>query len=1102
MTDALVDPDVQVSAVDLPPAQPPSDPTDPAPAPAFPILMRFDFERFAAFAYDRDIRLGVDWFRAHRVQHVSETPDGIRAWIGLGVGDQAAAGVLEVFAPPDRETEPVAVRLERGEDWDTDRLEPFVIAAVLAYQKRFAVPPELLEDVAARHRTLRAERGVQEVKVVPPEGAEGQPWGVWQAWSVGSRRPSPWASYRVELRSLDLRLNGCTCPDYRLSGLGMCKHIVAVLHHLREKRPPAQPDMRIHLAPRPREDGGCEWVVLARASQAQALAPVLPNAWRVPMDTFPVEDRVEGGHESWVTLEEGRVAWQLPTDDPETVLAVLRRLRADGRLHQAADMDGELDRLINAQRMENRERQQAQRWRQGGEVVPGLRREPYPYQVEGIGFLLRRGRALLADEMGLGKTLQAIGAALWMHQQRQVDRILVVCPASLVGQWQREIEEATGHPAWPYRSRSGLERRLLSEGPLWVIASYEKVREKFDVFQDLLRPQLIIFDEAQMLKNLTSRRAQFLAALHAPHVFVLTGTPIENRLLELYALMQLVDPRILGPLWRFKTEYCVLNAAEVPLAYRNLGHLRARIEPWLLRRRRADVLTQLPPRMDEVLWVEMTSRQRNHHDETVAKVARLAARAAVQKPTPGESLILMSLLEKLRQICNGAFLAERSAEPVPRTGQPWSEEDEALRDAARAANRRRLQDALAPGQVPKVDLALVLVEGHLQAGRKVVVFSQWLEMLHLLETRLRTELGVGVARLDGSLSAGQRSTLVQLFQEGDSVQVLLLSRAGDTGLNLQTASALIHMETPWNPAVLEQRSSRIYRIGQTRDVIIQRIVTMDAYEMAVSNLLEQKRALAREVLDGGGDLAETRDQTLAVKAFLAWQQSQHHVDPDERRLEDDPVTDTPVDEDAADASAWADTPGAFDTSVEPPAAEPMELTGYDGAYVEEDDTPGNDPPEPSATAPSRLPPVQISLLGGLLPPPEPRHARAPAPRPRPPAAPRSGAASSHPPLTRDARFASAPLLHAAGQPAMALELLVQALLDRAGAHAGEPAPRNGDLWRWFVTWGLPTGAVSMHDAHLLGEAADALTLEPGPARDAAVEAAWQGVITLLPSEEI
>ena len=268
-------------------------------------------------------------------------------------------------------------------------------------------------------------------------------------------------------------------------------------------------------------------------------------------------------------------------------------------------------------------------------------------------------------------------------------------------------------------------------------------------------------------------------------MFVLTGTPLENRIEDLYSLLQVVDARVLGPLWRCLLDFHVTDERGKVVGYRNLSELRQRISSVMLRRNRSLVSDQLPDRTEVCLDIPMIQAQQDIHDSAMSAAGHLANIAKRRPLTPSESNRLMAALQQARMACNAAGLVDKVTEGSPKL-------DEVSR---------------------------LLEELCLQSNQKVVVFSQWAMMTEMVES-IAHSLGLGFVRLYGGIPTHKRGELMDKFQHDDSIQVFISTDAGGVGLNLQAGSALINLDMPWNPAVLDQRIARIHRLGQKQKVQI------------------------------------------------------------------------------------------------------------------------------------------------------------------------------------------------------------------------------------------------------------------------------------------
>ena len=424
-------------------------------------------------------------------------------------------------------------------------------------------------------------------------------------------------------------------------------------------------------------------------------------------------------------------------------------------------------------------------------------------------------RAMLADDMGLGKTVQAIAASALLKELRDIQQVLVICPASLKHQWAREIRRFTSLSVIVVEGKKQYRRNLYRDGSFFKIINYELVR--YDEEELLQRRfDLIILDEAQRIKNWRAKTAQIVKQLRSRYAFVLTGTPLENRIDELYSIFQFLDPRILGPLWHFNDRFYQLEKGQrggyKVLGYQNLDKLRSLIAPYTLRRTREEVLEDLPERVDNNYFVEMTDPQWRAYNEFKETVAKLVAILNRRPLFPKERETLLMCLVKMRIICNALALHDKE---IP------------VKDHEKTAPKLR-------------ELYHILVDEIASNGHKAVIFSQWANMLALTEPVLQ-RVGVGYVKLTGAVPTPKRGALIERFFEDPDCKVFLSTDAGGVGLNLQAANMVINLDLPWNPAVLEQRIARAHRHGQPSSVQVINLVAKGTIEERMLDTLATKR---------------------------------------------------------------------------------------------------------------------------------------------------------------------------------------------------------------------------------------------------------------------
>jgi SNF2 family DNA or RNA helicase len=443
--------------------------------------------------------------------------------------------------------------------------------------------------------------------------------------------------------------------------------------------------------------------------------------------------------------------------------------------------------------------------------------------------------------MGLGKTTQAIVASSALLDAGLVKRGLLIVPASLKPQWEREWLAVSRSPLRIVDGNADARRALYAATRRgFLVTNYEQVVRDFDAIA-AWNPDLVVLDEAQRIKNWSTRTALTVKRLRPKYRLVLTGTPMENRLEELASIVEWVDDRALEPKWRLIPWHSSFaDGKREVVGARNLDTLRARLEPVLLRRVRSEVLAQLPPRQDTVIPVDLTDQQREAHDGLNQPIAKLAAIAARRPLSPAEFLRLMSLLATQRVISNG--MAQLNFE------ETWPD----IRP--REPSPKLIESLATPKLIELRELIASLV---ITQKRKVVVFSQWRRMLELAAWSVSDLLaaeGLRALFFTGQERTRRRTQNLVDFHDDPQAVVLFLSDAGGVGLNLQkAANACINLELPWNPAVLEQRIGRIHRLGQKRPIDVYNLVSRACIEERIAGIVADKRALFRGLFEGSSD---------------------------------------------------------------------------------------------------------------------------------------------------------------------------------------------------------------------------------------------------------
>jgi superfamily II DNA or RNA helicase len=613
--------------------------------------------------------------------------------------------------------------------------------------------------------------------------------------------PASKSSYRVAIRGLGPGGNFCSCPDYATNELGTCKHIEFTLGRLEKKRG-------------------------AKTAFARGYRPVFSELYLRNDGKRSVHFRA--GTDCPLALREAAAGL---FDAENGILPDERFGELDHFMHLASRSghelrayDDALDFVAGRRDTSRRAAKLAQLFSHGAadpKLLALLQAPLYPYQAEGALFAVRAGRALIADDMGLGKTIQAIAATEILARHFRVSKVLVVCPTSLKYQWQSEIIRFSGrrgeNAVRVINGGRAQRQKDYTQNDFCKITNYEKLKSDLDLIA-AWSPELVIVDEAQRVKNWNTIAARALKRIDSSFAIVLTGTPLENKLEELISIVQFVDQHRLGPTWKLLNEHQVKDEAGRVTGYAGLEKIGQTLAPVMIRRRKSEVLRQLPSRTDQNLFVPMTEMQMLHHQENADVVARIVQRwRKTRFLSDKDQRRLTCALQNMRMSCNSTYLLDQDTDHG----------------------------------VKADELAALFENLFAEPEAKAVVFSQWTRTQDIVIRRLR-ERGLGYVSFHGGVPSDQRPALVERFRDDPACRVFLSTDAGSTGLNLQHASTLVNMDLPWNPAILEQRIARIHRMGQTRPVQVINFVAKGTIEEGMLSVLAFKRSLSAGILDGGG----------------------------------------------------------------------------------------------------------------------------------------------------------------------------------------------------------------------------------------------------------
>ena len=609
--------------------------------------------------------------------------------------------------------------------------------------------------------------------------------------------PESKSTYYVAIRGTQPCDNFCACPDFATNELGTCKHVEFTLAKLARRR-------------------GAK-AAFARGYQPAFSELYLRNDGNRTIHFRAGTDCPVGLSRSAAALFDATQGWRLSEDRFDKIARFVTLAARAG--HELRAYDDALDFVAGKSDAARRGVALDQLFPRGaadsrwGKL---LKVPLYPYQVEGALFAVRAGRSLIGDEMGLGKTIQAIAAAEILARHFGATKVLVVCPTSLKYQWQSEILRFSGRPSRVIAGGRAQRQKEYAEDGFCKITNYEKLKSDLDLIS-AWAPDLVIVDEAQRVKNWNTIAAKALRRIDSTYAIVLTGTPLENKLEELISIVQFVDQHRLGPTWKLLHEHQVKDEGGRVTGYTGLDKIGQTLAPVMLRRRKSEVLQQLPSRTDQNVLVPMTEMQMLFHAENAEIVAKIVLRWRRMKfLSDKDQRRLTCALQNMRMSCNSTYLLDQ-------------ETDHGV----------------------KADELAELLEGlFVQPDAKAVVFSQWTRTHAIVIRRLEAR-SIGYVSFHGGVPSEQRPALIARFRDDPQCRVFLSTDAGSTGLNLQHASTLVNMDLPWNPAVLEQRIARVHRMGQKHPVQIINYVAKGTIEEGMLSVHAFKRSLSAGVLDGG-----------------------------------------------------------------------------------------------------------------------------------------------------------------------------------------------------------------------------------------------------------
>ncbi len=645
-----------------------------------------------------------------------------------------------------------------------------------------SMEPEFLTYTEIREQALESRKKsskTEEFKVIRGETFKGEHMVI----NTKGRE------YIVTLHEPEKGNGHCTCPDFNSNRLGTCKHLIHLVSHLKsdgdfKKRVEKEKFPFVHIY----WDSSVENPVFFYDRVIPEEVKIVENFFNEDClfnreNIIDIYDLIEG--------TKGEKAVKIDSH-------VLKQL--DKALFQR-----EIESIGNNYRP----------------VFDNIKTELYPYQKEGVNFSVFKKSAVIADEMGLGKTLQAITLALMKKELFNFTKTLIIAPASLKEQWKREIEKFTDESVTVIAGTKKQRQDIYAlNKDFFKVTNYEAVlRDKLAI--DRFRPDLVILDEAQRIKNFETKTHQAIITIPHKQSLVITGTPLENKLEDLYSIMQFVDNDMMTPLWEFAAEHFIIRRDKRSkiAGYKNLDIVHNKLKSIVIRRKKEEVLKDLPEEVKNNYFIELSKEQTEIHQGYLASLLPLLNKKFL---TPLDLRRIQEILLSMRMVCDSTYLIDKKTNISPKL--------------------RELEGVLS-------DLVI-------ENRRKTVIFSEWTTMTFLIG-KVLSEMGIPFVEFTGKVPVAKRDVLIKEFNENPECMVFLSTDAGGVGLNLQVADCVVNFELPWNPAKLNQRTGRVMRIGQKSKCInVVNFIARRSIEEKVFAGLNLKQELFNGVFDGTTDQVE------------------------------------------------------------------------------------------------------------------------------------------------------------------------------------------------------------------------------------------------------
>ncbi len=636
--------------------------------------------------------------------------------------------------------------------------------------------------------------------------------------------------YNITLRDFEKEQGHCSCPDFRTNKLGTCKHLMFAYrylksnNHLLKNKSTEFPFVEIYL--NPREHYKISWYYPGRIG--------IPEISSLLYKTFGKS----------VSLGE------------EYVVSFLNFLN-EAQKHKQILVRPEVYRKVEKAYNQNMLEQVRTSTTLNFSL---LKANLFNYQKKGVEFAVYKEGAIIADDMGLGKTIQAIATAVFKKELFGFTKCLIICPASLKFQWKKEIENFSSESAVVIQGTpEERKHEYLNSQEFFLIANYETVlRDKDRINQ--YAPDFIILDEAQRIKNYDTLTSRVIKSLKKKHSLIITGTPIENRLTDLYSLVNFINTEFLSPLWEFSYQHYYFDSESKNkiTGYFNLDKLKEKLGQILIRREKKEVIEELPHISQIDVPIDLHPEQERIHNNFAKGIAVILAK---KFKTAFDWQNLMLLMTKMRMVCDSSYLIDYKTNHSPKLIE--------------------LKQIL----FDKLDIN--------NKNKKIIIFSEWIRMNNIIGKLLR-ENNIQYVELNGKVPVKNRGKIISEFENNDECKVFLSTDAGGTGLNLQVADTIINFEIPWNPAKKNQRIGRIDRIGQQNDKLtVINLITRNSIEMNIASGVFLKQKLFDGVFSLDDSINEVDFSTEGRAQFLKELQTIVEGYTDEKDLED---TETDISE--------------------------------------------------------------------------------------------------------------------------------------------------------------------------------------------------------------